>query len=92
MDMAANEEDISISRICAVCSSAITDTAATRCTRCGVPIGDVLEQVISQLDKYDEGCQPRSLHEYDCMCGLDEFHPWKLKENDRNWKSGQRPL
>lgn len=89
--MLTKEEDLSITRICSVCSTAIVDAAASKCGRCGVALGDLLEQVISQLDKYEEGCEPRTLHEYDCMCGLDEFHPWK-RNDDKNWKSGERPL
>lgn len=89
--MLTKEDDLSITRICSVCGAAIADAAAAKCNRCGVPLGDLLEQVISQLDTYEEGCEPRTLHEYDCMCGLDEFHPWK-QSNDKNWKSGERPL
>ncbi len=89
MIMSLDNEEISIIQVCSGCGAAITDKSLFKCTRCGVPCGDLLEKVIADLDKYEEGCEPRSLHEYDCMCGLDEFHPWKT---DRNWKHGERPL
>ena len=77
-------EEITTTRLCNVCGGIIGD--ATKCSKCGVPQGDLLEQVITALDKYEEGCTPRTVHEYDCMCGLDEFHPWK---KEKNWKDGR---
>ena len=50
---------------CSACGHALPDKVTTKCARCGVAVGDPLEQAIDELKKYDEGCEPRSHKEYD---------------------------
>ena len=57
---------------CTVCSFNTEDASLAKCPRCGVILGDPFEQVFAELDKYEEGCEPRSTEELRCNCGKED--------------------
>jgi len=50
------------STICSVCKGPLP-AKAERCPRCGVAVGNPFEKVSDVIDKYDEGCEPRTYKE-----------------------------
>jgi len=57
--------------ICATCGCG-NEISAKACRLCGVALGDPFERVFAELDRYDEGCEPRSLEELRCNCGKED--------------------
>lgn len=50
--------------ICSGCGKAASGNAK-KCQRCGVVMGNPYEEAITEMQKYEEGCEPRSYKEYD---------------------------
>ena len=57
--------------LCAACGGQ-NDASATACGRCGIALGDPFARVMAELERYDEGCEPRSLDELRCNCGKED--------------------
>lgn len=57
---------------CTVCKFSTDDSSPAKCPRCGVILGDPFEQVFAELDRYEEGCEPRSTEELRCHCGKED--------------------
>ena len=65
---------------CSTCKTNVKQ-ADKKCQRCGVIIGDPLQNVFDELEKYEEGCEPRSSEELRCPCGREDG---KIKRIDNN--------
>lgn len=50
---------------CNSCGYALPEKDIEKCLRCGVALGNPFEKAIDELQKYDEGCEPRNYKEYD---------------------------
>ena len=50
--------------VCSVCKGTIP-AKVDKCPRCGVAVGNPFDRVMDVMDKYDEGCEPRSYKEDD---------------------------
>ncbi|MBI4150440.1 hypothetical protein HY488_03480 [Candidatus Woesearchaeota archaeon] len=50
---------------CSSCGFISPDKNLQKCSRCGVALGNPFERAIDEMQKYDEGCEPRTYKEYD---------------------------